>query len=110
MEQAKLESLKSKLLAEQQRLNGLLERTGKHLHRDEPVSADFAEQAVEVSNDEVVEHLDEDARIELQQISAALKRIDDGRYGVCVSCDENINEQRLEAVPFASECIDCAKG
>ena len=44
----------------------------------------------------------------LRQIDAALQRIDDGVYGLCVDCDEPIREQRLEVDPTALRCIDCA--
>lgn len=47
--------------------------------------------------------------IELQHIEAALQRIEDGEYGECQNCGENIAAKRLEIEPTASICIDCAK-
>ena len=44
----------------------------------------------------------------LRDIAAALKRIDEGDYGICESCDEPINPKRLEVDPTARLCIDCA--
>ncbi len=44
----------------------------------------------------------------LRRIMAALKRIDDGEYGVCEACDESINPKRLEFDPTTTLCIDCA--
>ena len=44
----------------------------------------------------------------LRNIEAALKRIDDGVYGLCRDCDEPINPKRLEFDPAALRCIDCA--
>jgi DnaK suppressor protein len=44
----------------------------------------------------------------LRRVAAALKRIDDGEYGVCQSCDEPINPKRLEFDPTVLLCIDCA--
>jgi len=41
-------------------------------------------------------------------ITAALKRIDDGDYGICVECDEEINPKRLEFDPTVRLCITCA--
>jgi RNA polymerase-binding transcription factor DksA len=41
-------------------------------------------------------------------IRAALKRLDDGTYGICVTCDEPIAPARLEALPYALQCIKCA--
>ena len=45
---------------------------------------------------------------QLREIDAALRRIDDGRYGDCERCEEPINPRRLEADPTARLCIDCA--
>ena len=44
----------------------------------------------------------------LVSITAALKRIDDGDYGLCTECDEPINPKRLEFDPTAILCIECA--
>lgn len=44
----------------------------------------------------------------LEEIDRALARIEDGRYGLCVSCGDEISPDRLEARPEASLCIDCA--
>ena len=43
----------------------------------------------------------------LQRIEFALRRIDDGSYGSCLDCGEDIAEARLQAQPWASLCIDC---
>ena len=43
----------------------------------------------------------------LSKIDEALQRLGEGRYGVCAECDEPIAEARLQAVPFASLCLDC---
>ena len=103
-----LKEIKSKLVSEQQRLSGLLERTHAHTHRTERLSADFAEQAIETENDQVVEALDREGKIELTQINNALKRIDDGSYGQCDCCGADIQEARLLAIPEAELCINCA--
>ena len=44
----------------------------------------------------------------LREIASALKRIDDGGYGVCEGCDEPINPNRIEVDPTVRLCIDCA--
>lgn len=110
METQKIKQLSEQLIEEQQRLLDLIERTKKHLYRrEEPYSADFAEQAVELENKEVVERLDEDAKVDLAHIQKALNRIEDGSYGICTGCNNNINQARLEAIPQAERCIDCAE-
>lgn len=44
----------------------------------------------------------------LQQINSALDRIKQGRYGFCLECGAEISQPRLEALPYAPLCIDCA--
>lgn len=43
----------------------------------------------------------------LVKIEEALKRIEDGEYGRCLSCGKDIPEGRLEILPFTIHCIDC---
>ena len=45
----------------------------------------------------------------LNQIDAALARIEDGTYGTCSNCGREIAPERLEAYPWASLCIDCKR-
>jgi DnaK suppressor protein len=40
-------------------------------------------------------------------ISEAIVRLDDGKYGRCMNCEELIGQKRLEAVPWAILCIKC---
>jgi len=46
----------------------------------------------------------------LDQINQALSRLDEGAYGYCLECGEEIPEQRLRALPFAIRCKDCEEG
>jgi RNA polymerase-binding transcription factor len=73
-------------------------------------SADFEEQATETEGDQVLEGVEGSARMEAQQIHAALKRIEAGTYGECMTCGDPISEQRLQALPYAVQCIGCARG
>ena len=45
----------------------------------------------------------------LQAIDAALTRMDEGSYGACVSCGQPIGAERLEALPWTTQCIDCKR-
>lgn len=47
--------------------------------------------------------------IKLSQITVALKNIDENTFGVCVDCEENIPEKRLEANPYSPICVACAE-
>jgi len=44
---------------------------------------------------------------QMEEIDEALKRIEDGTYGYCTNCGQEINPQRLEAIPWAALCVDC---
>ncbi len=48
--------------------------------------------------------------IELKRIDAALSRLDDGEYGFCEMCGDDIAPRRLEVDPAAAVCINCASG
>jgi RNA polymerase-binding protein DksA len=78
-------------------------------HRDEPVEKDFAEQAVELENLEVLLELDRETRLELRHVLEALARIEDDEYGTCQNCGTPIAEARLEALPYTQSCFSCAK-
>ena len=43
----------------------------------------------------------------MREVRAALRRIDEGAFGICADCGETINPKRLAAVPWASSCIVC---
>jgi RNA polymerase-binding transcription factor DksA len=45
----------------------------------------------------------------LELVVEALSRMEDGTYGQCVECDGPIAKLRLEAIPYARHCIDCAR-
>ncbi len=92
---------------------GLLNRIGKisadRTQEEGPLSADFAEQAVELENEEVLSALDVSSRREVEQINAALERIEASVYGECVECGNKIPTKRLEAIPYAVLCVECAE-
>lgn len=46
---------------------------------------------------------------QLTEVNKALKRIDEGTYGICTNCGKNILPERLEALPSAELCIDCQR-
>lgn len=76
---------------------------------DGPLPADVEDRAQELENDEVLQGLDESGRWEVAQIDAALARLDDGHYGICVDCEAPIAPRRLRALPSATRCIRCAE-
>jgi DnaK suppressor protein len=69
----------------------------------------LAETATATLGREIDYTLGENSGHVLAEIDAALKRIDEGTYGTCVSCKEQIRYERLEATPWAALCIDCKR-
>lgn len=74
----------------------------------QPLDADFAEQAIDLADDETLEGVDEILKAEAVQVRAALGRIAQGTYGTCANCGADIPRERLEAQPVATRCIRCA--
>jgi RNA polymerase-binding protein DksA len=66
----------------------------------------LADHATETFMRELDEGLEENVEHLLAEIDAALERIEDGTYGTCVVCGRPIDAERLQAVPYATLCID----
>jgi len=69
----------------------------------------LADTATDTYDRELDYTLEENSENVLAEIDAALKRIDDGTYGVCTNRGEQIPVERLEARPWATLCIDCQR-
>ena len=82
--------------------------SGVEAELDQPSDADVEERATEREGDEVLESLGNAGLSEIRMIQAALERVADGTYGECVACGEPISEARLNAVPHAARCKNCA--
>jgi DnaK suppressor protein len=94
-----------------------------NLHRENSVSLEdetgelvsgsadqhLADTATETVEREIGNTLEEHDERLLAEIDAALQRIEDGTYGKCVNCGAPIPEERLEAMPWATLCIDCKR-
>lgn len=102
--------IREKLLRRKAELQDRLERAARDLrHAKAPLSPDFAEQATETANDDVLGALDDAFLTELRRIERALERLAAGTYGRCTGCGGVIEPQRLEAVPTATLCVKCAE-
>ncbi|TDT75073.1 TraR/DksA family transcriptional regulator [Litoreibacter halocynthiae] len=97
---------KSKLLARRAELVERSEEVESEL--DAHNSKDWEELAVERETDEVLEGLGNNAAAEIIRIDAALKRIEEGQFGFCVKCDDQISAERLELLPYTPFCRNCA--
>ena len=105
------------LLDERERLSSTLE----HLHEAHPGSLEeeteeetydnnhLADSATATLDREIDYTLEENAENLLRAIDQPLERIENGTYGKCERCGREIAEERLEAIPHATRCIDCQR-
>lgn len=70
---------------------------------------DWEELATERESDEVLESMGTSGKAEIARIKAALGRMDEGEFGYCVSCGEEIAAERLDLVPYTPFCLACAE-
>jgi DnaK suppressor protein len=78
---------------------------GREANKDEGM--DTYDLASDARDREINLILNDRDRDKLQAIDDALARIDEGTYGVCESCESDVAEGRLEALPFTRLCISC---
>jgi RNA polymerase-binding protein DksA len=69
----------------------------------------LADSATATLNREIDNTLEENSEHVLTGIVEALERIDNGTFGRCAGCGKQIAEDRLEALPYATRCIDCQR-
>lgn len=106
----KHQAIREKLLERRDTLiRRMQEIAEEQQHANGPLSQDFAEQATERENEDVLDALGEAGRLELSQINRTLNRIDDGAYGICASCGEPIAEARMNILPNSEYCVTCAE-
>ena len=68
---------------------------------------DTAEIASNIMEDNTVMSIAQGEAREINQIDSTLKKIEEGKYGVCDCCGRDINKHRLMAIPFVSLCVKC---
>ena len=71
---------------------------------DDPAPRDWDDAATEAEDDQMLETLGGAQRAEIARIDAALARIEDGTYGICVKCGDPIEDKRLELLPETPFC------
>lgn len=94
----------------QERLRSLLVEAGStigELTKDKESLSDALDIATTESSREFQLRIRDRERVLIHKIQEALKRIDEGEYGICVACGGEISEKRLLARPVATHCIDC---
>jgi len=72
----------------------------------ENAAEDFDRLQQRMNRELAIRMLDRESRL-LKIVEEALDRMETGDFGVCLRCEEEIPEKRLQAVPWASHCISC---
>lgn len=112
-----LDKQKSRLLAMQRQLQrdiaNKVAQTAESGDELDPnrggVSNHMADDANDTSEQETMVALQQGAERELARVQEALAAIDAGTYGICTNCGKPISPARLDALPWATLCIDCQK-
>jgi DnaK suppressor protein len=108
MDKKKLKQYESRLIERRNQLLNMVERTEDYgREADREVSQDPADKASNSYTKELLFSQSTNERNTLRLIQEALLRIDEGSYGECINCGEEIGAKRLEAIPWAPHCIRC---
>jgi RNA polymerase-binding protein DksA len=101
------EHYRKRLLDERERVKEALD----YLHEENPRSMeDHPGDVATITHDREIDYtLEENAERVLNAIDGALQRIDEGTYGTCQSCGQEIGAERLDALPYTIQCIDCKR-
>ena len=72
----------------------------------EKAADDFDRLQQQLNREVAIDNLDRTSKL-LKKVQAAIVRITDGTFGVCLNCEEPISEKRLKALPWAAYCLAC---
>ncbi len=108
MDKKKLDAFKKRLEDRQHELRQNVSRNEQDGRAaDMDTAQDIADRASSSYTKEFLFHQSSNERQTLQMVEAALNRIREGTFGECISCGNEINSKRLEAVPWTRYCIEC---
>ncbi|HJZ67221.1 MAG TPA: TraR/DksA family transcriptional regulator [Blastocatellia bacterium] len=108
MDKRKVKQYEAKLTDQRDALLGMVERTEDYgREADREVSQDPADKASNSYTKELLFSQSTNERNTLRLIEEALDRIDEGTYGECTNCGQDIQAKRLDAIPWTPHCIKC---
>jgi DnaK suppressor protein len=108
MDKKRLEYYKKKLLTRRDELVKTITRTEEEGRQaDDDPTVDLADKAANSYTKEFLFGQTNTDRTILNMIDEALKRIRTEQYGTCANCQDELQQKRLEAVPWAKHCITC---
>jgi DnaK suppressor protein len=107
MEKERLESFRELLNERLKAILGEAEKTVKGMTNDRDSFPDPTDRAnLETDRNFLLRIRDRERKL-IGKIKEALARIDDGTFGICEECGDDISEERLKARPMTTLCIDC---
>jgi DnaK suppressor protein len=110
MDKKRLDYYKKKLQARREELIKTIARTEEEGRTaDDDPTVDLADKAANSYTKEFLFGQTNIDRSMLALIDEALARIKANKYGACVECEEELQQKRLEAVPWARHCVACAE-
>jgi DnaK suppressor protein len=108
MEQEDVERLRQELEFQHDETRQFLRRLEQEAQSlDAKGTQDSADRCVVSVSKEFLFERSSQRRTVLRLIEAALKRIADGSFGICVGCGDEIQDQRLQALPWTQFCLRC---
>jgi len=108
MEETEIEELKQKLELQRRDVLQFLTRLQRETQSlDADSTQDSADRCVISTSRECLFQQSSQRRTLLRLIEAALRRIADGSFGMCVACGDDIRDRRLMAVPWTQFCLRC---
>lgn len=108
MDKKRLDYYKKKLEARREELLRIISRTEQEGRQaDEDPTVDLADKAANSYTKEFLFGQTHNDRALLQLVDDALQRIKDESFGHCISCESELQQKRLEAVPWTRYCIAC---
>jgi DnaK suppressor protein len=108
MDKKRLEYYKKKLLARREELLRTIARTEEEGRTaDDDPTVDLADKAANSYTKEFLFGQTNTDRSLLQLIDEAIGRIRNNKYGTCVECEDELQQKRLDAVPWARHCVSC---
>src|SRR6201997_2811587 len=108
MDKKRLDYYKKKLVSRREELMKTIARTEEEGRQaDDDQTVDLADKAANSYTKEFLFGMTNTDRTILNMIDEALKRIKSNEYGLCANCQEEMQQKRLEAVPWAKHCVTC---
>lgn len=117
MDKKKIETFRKQLLEEKTRLekesleiqDRNLDETQSEISGETSYDDNFADSGTATFERERDLSLERNVKDILRRVNEALKDLDEGKYGICDVCGQEIDPARLKVLPYANLCIDCKK-